>query len=103
MTYIEWIKATVSRFNISEEEARLIATNQSALIPNPEEQVDVITAKKALCLEFSSVLPLANVNEGGYSITWNMEAIKMYYRSLCAEVGLNDVTKPKIRNASNRW
>lgn len=103
MTYIEWIKATTARFNVSDVEAELIVTNQSALIPDPDEQVDVMKAKQALCNEFESVMPLANVTEGGYSVTWNMDAIKAYYRSLCAELGIPDKTKPKIRNASNRW
>lgn len=103
MTYIEWIKATTARFNVSDVEAELIVTNQSALIPDPSAQVNVRTAKTALCKEFASIMPLANVTEGGYSVSWNMEAVKAYYRSLCAELGMKDVTKPQIRNASNRW
>ena len=103
MTYREWMKATVSRFQIAETEVDLILTNQAELIPDPEAQVDVRTAKTALCREFATIIPLANVTEGGYSISWNIEAVKLWYLATCAELGLQNVTKPKIRNKSYLW
>ena len=103
MTYKEWMTRTASRFQIGEADAELILTNQADLIPDPESQVDVRTAKTALCREFATVIPLANVSEGGYSISWNIEALKLWYSTTCAELGLQDVTKPKIRNKSYLW
>lgn len=103
MTYLEWMTATVAKFNITPAEAELILTNQSALVPDMTGTVDVTIAKTALCKEFASVLPMANVTEGGYSVTWNMEAIRMYYNSLCDELGIPNKLKPQIRNRSNLW
>lgn len=100
MTYKEWMSAMGARFSISGTDVDLILVNQGL---NPEEEADVTKAKTALCKEFSLVLPMANVSEGGYSLSWNMEAVKMWYRQMVAELGLPDATAPKIRNRSNVW
>jgi len=92
--------ATGSRFNVSETDIELILVNQGIV---PEEPVDVIKAKTAMCREFAMMIPLANVSEGGYSVSWNMEALKLWYRQTASELGLEDVTAPKIRNRSNIW
>lgn len=103
MTYKEWIEATTSKFGVSANEVELILVNQSGIIEDPNANVDVRLAKTALCNEFASILPMANVTEGGYSVSWNMEAVKLYYQQLCNELGIAPVTQPRIRNASNRW
>lgn len=100
MTYKEWMIATGSRFNVSEADIELILVNQGI---EPEEQVDVVKAKTAMCKEFAMVIPMANVTEGGYSVSWNMEALKLWYKQTASELGLTDVTAPKIRNRSNIW
>lgn len=103
MTYLEWMTSTVARFNVTADEAELILTNQSELVPDMSATVDVAIAKTALCKELSYILPVANVTEGGYSVSWDMNAIKAYYRALCAELGMQDLTQPQIRNRSNIW
>ena len=103
MTYKEWITATVAKFQVLPADVDLILTNQSELIPEPDTQVDVRIAKTALCLEFANLIPLMNISEGGYSITWNWDAIKLWYNQICAELGIVPVDKPKIRDRSNRW
>lgn len=103
MTYREWMTKTGARFQISADDIDLILTNQAETIPDADAQVDVKTAKTALCKEFASIIPLANISEGGYSITWNWDALKLWYSQTCAELGLDDVTKPKIRNKSFVW
>ena len=103
MTYKQWITKTGSRFQLSADDVDLILTNRADLIPNPDAVVDVKTAKTALCKEFASLIPLANVSEGGYSITWNWDALKLWYSQTCAELGLQDITKPQIRNKSFVW
>lgn len=103
MTYKEWITKTAAKFQITADDVELILCNQSGLIPDPNANVDVITAKKALCLEIATLIPLANISEGGYSISWNWEALKFWYNGTCYEVGLTPVGKPKIRNKSNVW
>ena len=103
MTYREWITQTVAKFQIGPDDVELILTNQSGLISDPEAEVNVSTAKRALCLEFGTLIPLANISEGGYSISWNWDALKLWYNLACAEVGLVPVGKPTIKDRSNRW
>lgn len=103
MTYKEWLTKTTRRFGVSSEDVDLILANQAELIADPEATVDTKTAKKALVKEFASIIPLANVSEGGYSVTWNMEAIKLWYNQTCDELGVIPANKPKVRNRSNIW
>ena len=103
MTYKEWFTRTTTRFGIEAADVELILTNQQATIPDANAEVDITTAKKALCKEFGSLIPLANVSEGGYSVSWNWEAIKFWYKQACGELGITPLTTPKVRNRSNRW
>ncbi len=103
MTYKEWMTKTAAKFQLNADDVELLLCNQSELIPDPSANVDVRTAKKALCLEFATVIPMANIGEGGYSISWNWEAIKFWYNVTCAEVGLVPVGRPRIRNRSDIW
>ena len=77
--------------------------NQTELIPDAEANVDTKTAKTALVKEFASIIPLANVSEGGYSVSWNMEAVKLWYNQTCDELGITPAEKPKVRDRSNIW
>lgn len=103
MTYKEWFTRTTARFDIEAADVELLLTNQQGAIPNQDEAVDVATAKRALCAEFGTIIPLANISEGGYSVSWNWEAIKFWYNQTCGELGITPVTTPKVRNRSNRW
>ena len=107
MTYREWITATAAHFTIGTADVELILFNQRVLIPDENAEADLMTAKTALVNEFATLIPLANISEGGYSITWNWNAIKFWYKQACAELGLIPVdldgNKPKIRNRSNVW
>lgn len=103
MKYREWVTTTVKRFGVTGEDVELILANQKALIPDPEEEADPTIAKTALVKEFASIIPLANVSEGGYSVTWNWEAIKTWYNLTCGELGITPSDKPKVRNRSNIW
>ena len=88
MTYKEWFTRTTARFDIESADVELILANQQNTIHDPEEAVDVVTAKRALCAEFGTIIPLANVGEGGYSVSWNWEAIKFWYNQTCGELGI---------------
>lgn len=103
MTYKEWLTRTVARFGVDTADVELLLANQQALIPDADAQVDITTAKTALCKEFGGLIPLANIGEGGYSVSWNWEAIKFWYKQTCGELGIIPVTTPKVRNRSNRW
>lgn len=101
MTYRDWFKATCEDFNISDGKLEVIMVNQGL---NPDEEVDVFKAKKALCLEFATIIPMySSVSEGGFSKSYNMEAIKIWYSRMCKSVGVRDVTKPSLKNKSNIW
>lgn len=103
MTYKEWFSRTVSRFGVEGGDVDLMLANQQDAIPDPDAEVDTTTAKRALCKEFGSIIPLANVSEGGYSVSWNWEAIKFWYNQTCSELGITPMTTPKVRNRSYRW
>ena len=103
MTYKEWFSRTVSRFGVEGGDVDLMLANQQDAIPDPDAEVDTTTAKRALCKEFGSIIPLANVSEGGYSVSWNWEAIKFWYNQTCSELGITPMTTPMVRNRSNRW
>lgn len=103
MTYKEWFGTVGARFGMTESDIDVVLVNQQEMISDPEATVDVLKAKTALCKEFASVIPLANVTEGGYSVSWNMEAVKMWYKQTSRELGLADISTPGIRNRSNLW
>ncbi len=103
MTYKEWMTATASRFGIGAADVELILSNRADIIPDPEADVNTSLAKRALCMEFAMLIPLANVSEGGYSVSWNWEAIKFWYNQTCGELGITPQGKPKVKNRSNRW
>lgn len=98
MTYNEWFKAMGARFNMTDSDISLVLCNQHARIPNPNDTVDVAVAKRALCDEFTTIIPLMNVSEGGFSISWNMEAIKLWHKETCKQLGIQDAFKPKVKS-----
>lgn len=74
---------------------------------NPSADADTGACDLAVYNRMSIVLKGAvkNIQEGGWSESWNMEAVKMFYRSLCVELGREDVLseKPKVYDRSNVW
>jgi hypothetical protein len=104
MTNKEYITKSLNGLNVSEDDIDIIILKAGI---NPDAMVDVKQADTAVYNHMSIVLKgaLQNVSEGGYSVSWNMEAIKMYYNSLCYELGLENVLvgRPKVRNRSNYW
>lgn len=97
----QYLEATLSRFNISEADVDLIISEN----PELEGELDVKQSKLAIYKSMSVIIPIANVSEGGYSVTWNMDALKMWYSALCKELGKENVLdgQPKIRNKSYLW
>jgi hypothetical protein len=103
MTYREWMTGTTARLGAGAADVELILTNQGRMIPYPDAEVDVTKAKTALCRELAGIIPLANISEGGYSISWNMEAVKLWYNMVCTELGIAPAGQPKLRNKSYVW
>lgn len=101
MTYKEYISKSLSKFEVSSDEIELIMVDNGLV---GTDIVSPLTAKQAICKSIGEWLPVkSSVSEGGVSISWNLEAIKLYYSSLCVELGIYDISVPKIRDRSNRW
>lgn len=99
----EYLTKSLARFNVTEDDVDLILVDSGL---DGEADLDVRAAKLAIYKSMSSILPTANISEGGYSISWNMDALKMWYSALCKELGKEDVLaakKRKVRNRSNCW
>lgn len=104
MTNKEYLTKSLSGLNLSEDDVDIILLKGSL---DANDAVDVRLCDVAVYNRMSVVLKgmLQNVSEGGYSISWNMEAVKMYYNALCNELGKENVlvARPKVRNRSNIW
>lgn len=88
MTNKEYISVTLSRFNVSDSEIGLILLNQGL---NADQEVDVEVAKMAMFKEIPIFLPMSDLKEGGMSITWNIEALKLWYSLLAKQLNQEDV------------
>ena len=104
MTYKEYIALALNKFNITEDTVDLLLVNQEPLISNPEQEVDVKKAKTAICNEFAALIPIwSQMSEGGSSVSLNMDAIKMWYKQLCDELGIVPITEIVVKNVSDAW
>lgn len=102
----EYVIKLLQPFDIDESFIDIMFADHPEL--NNEEKVEPKACKLMIYNEMSSVLPALtkNVSEGGYSQTWNMEGVKMWYSALCNELGKKDVLavkRPRVRNRSNYW
>lgn len=99
----DYLIKALAKFNVSEDDVDLMLLDSPELLP--EATPDVKGCKTAIYKSMSVILPLANISEGGYSVSWNIEALKMWYNTLCTELGKENLIggKPKIRDRSNSW
>lgn len=104
MTNKEYLTKSLTGLNLSEDDIDIILLKNSL---DGEAAVDVLACDKSVYNRMSIVLKGAtqNASEGGYSVSWNMEAVKLYYNALCDELGLENVLvgRPKVRNRSSYW
>jgi hypothetical protein len=104
MTNKEYLTKLLNGLNVSEDDIDIILLKSSI---DGNAIADVQSCDKAVYNRMSVILKGAtqNISEGGYSISWNMEAVKLFYNSLCNELGLANVLvgRPKVRNRSNFW
>ncbi len=101
-TNIEYITAKLARFGLTSDDIEMI------ILDNADLSLDTISLNVSLCKlaiynSFSSILPMQDVTEGGYSVRWNLEAVKLFYKTLCNEIGKPNVLKPLVKNRSNLW
>lgn len=104
MTNKEYLTKSLNGLNLSEDDIDIILLKSNI---SADDAVNVKNCDMAVYRRFSVVLKgtMQNVTEGGYSVSWNMDAVKMFYNGLCNELGVDNllVAKPKIRNRSNVW
>ena len=108
MTNREYIIKTLDGLNITDNDVDLIiikaGINADGVIT---ESADTRKCDMAIYNRMSVVIKpmMQNVTEGGYSVSWNMDAVKIFYAALCNELGVENVmlSRPKIRNRSNYW
>lgn len=101
MTTKEYITKSLSKFEISNDEIDLIIVENGL---EESSSVNVRESKQAICKSIGAWLPVkASVSEGGVSMTWNLDAIKIYYSALCKELGVTDLSVPQVRDKSNLW
>lgn len=104
MTNRQYLTKALSGLNIEDDVIDIILM-KGKLEENAE--ADVRACDLSTYQRMSVILKgaMQNISEGGYSISWNMEAVKLYYNSLCNELGLENVlfARPKVRNKSNLW
>ena len=104
MTNKEYITKSLNGLNISDDDIDIIMLKGSV---DADAPADVNACDMAVYHRMSAVIKgvTQNVSEGGYSISWNMEAVKLFYAALCNELGVENVliNRPKIRDRSNFW
>lgn len=104
MTNKEYLTKLLNGLDVSDDDVDIILLKGGI---SPDASVFMSACDNAVYNRMSVVLKsaLQNVSEGGYSVSWNMEAVKMFYHSLCNELGKPNVLvgRPKVRNRSNYW
>ncbi len=104
MTNKEYLTKSLSGLNITESDIEILLLKAGI---DEAEKADVKACDMAVYNRMSILLKgvTQNVSEGGYSISWNMEAVKLFYNALCNELELDNVLvgRPKVRNRSDYW
>lgn len=104
MTNKEYLTKSLNGLNLSEDDIDIILLKGGL---EADGTADIKACDISVYKRMSVILKgvMQNVSEGGYSISWNMEAVKLYYAALCNELGKENVlvARPKIRNRSNIW
>ncbi len=104
MTNREYITKSLNGLNVSDDDIEVIMLKGSV---DADAPADVTACDMAIYRRMSAVVKgmAQNISEGGYSVSWNMDAVKLFYAALCNELGVENVlvNRPKIRNRSNYW
>jgi len=104
MTNKQYLTTTLNGLNVSDSDIDIILLKAGL---SADTEVQINQCDNAVYNRMSVVLKgtTQNVTEGGYSVSWNMDAVKLFYNALCNELGKENVlfSRPKIRNKSNIW
>ena len=99
-TNTQYLQAALAKFDVSDSDIDLILVDNSL---SGAAAVSPSACKLAIYTSMSNILPLCDVKEGGYAKTWNVEGLKLWYASLCIELGMPNALAPKVRNRSYLW
>lgn len=96
MTNQEYLNAILGNFEVTDEQILIMLIEQDIDPNGPiSGKADMEPLKKAMYYQLPLMLAgIQNVSEGGYSIKWNLDGIKMWYSALAKELGLEDVFNP---------
>lgn len=100
MTVLDYIKNELSALSlvVSEIEITILLKEAKLSAEAPLETAkDLTEAKKIICKYIPSVLMKPNITEGGFSISYDRNAIMSYYNFLCGDLGLQNKLQPKVR------
>lgn len=102
MTNREYIEKTVSGLGVTADDVDIILLKGGI---EPDAQLDIKKCDRAMYKRFSVILKgaMRNISEGGYSVSWNMEAVRLFYNALCDEWGFRNEIRPAVRDRSNYW
>jgi len=107
MTIKEYIIAKLATFgySISDEEITALEAETGADTSATYTASDATVLKTAMIGIIPFLLARPKVTEGGYSVEYNPAGLAKYYEILCIDLGIENpmVSKPKIRDHSNRW
>lgn len=95
MTNKEYLQTTLSPFGIMDAQIDIILAK--AGIDGAAQATDFTALDTALYHHFPPLFAgmASSVSEGGYSVTFNMEAVKAWYSWLARKLGLPDNLFPK--------
>lgn len=95
----EYLKASLSKFGVSDTEIDLIVVEH----PELEDEMNVRACKLAIYESMPAFIPVSDVSEGGYSVTWDVERLKMWFASICKDLGKPNPYGSTVSNRSNYW
>lgn len=96
MTNQEYLTTILGTFGVTEQQIVIILLENDI---DPNGTVSGSADMKALKMGVYRQLPLMlagmqDVSEGGYSIKWNLDGIKLWYSALANELGQPDLLSP---------
>lgn len=95
----EYLNGILSGFGITDTTVDLIIADH----PGLEGQLNTSACKLAIYDSIPTFLPVADVSQGGYSVTWDVERLKMWFAALCKDLGKPNPYGSTIKNRSNYW
>ena len=103
MTNKDYLMVYLEGLGITEGEIDIIMLDEGIV---PSATAEPRKCKLAIYNRMSIILKAAtgNKTEGGYSVKWNMAAVKMFYNALCMEMGFeNRLYGSSIEDATECW